>query len=91
MYEIIYELIYEGIGEIYPDIEPIKTCELIDELNKRVDPVNGGRGRKSKSGWIAWFISSRSLATEKERTSIKNIVKIKSIEIEAMRRLNQEN
>jgi hypothetical protein len=85
-YHLIYELLHDGQGGIYPDIEPIDVNELLSVLTQRAGNDIG----KDINQWVNWFLTTENVGTEKEKASIVAVKKIRGIEGESLSLLGRE-
>ena len=84
---LIFELLHDGAGGIYPTIEPISP-EVIFTLLRRRHSCNLENNVES---WVEWFLGSPELGTQSERDSIATAVRIKKIEKDALRKMDDED
>lgn len=82
-YDLLYELLQEGKGEVYPDLEPINTRQIIKILEERASKEFGN----NINTILNWFMSSDDVATQEEKNNIKTILKIKNIEKKALEKI----
>ena len=80
-YDLVYELLQDGKGEVYPDIEPIDTNKIIEILEKRSMETFGNDKRKV----IDWFMHSDGVASDEEKNNLRTVLKIINIEKKAMK------
>ncbi len=86
-YHLIYELLEDGEGKLYPEMEPIDLESIVSALRRR-HSCNWG---SSVDLWVEWFLASPDAGTEDERRSIAAVAQIKKIEKESLRRLKAED
>lgn len=85
-YHLIYELLHDGQGGIYPDIEPIDLNDILSLLTQRA----GNDFGKDVNQWVNWFLTTDGVGTEKEKASVVTVKKIRDIEGESLSRLSRE-
>ncbi len=86
IFHLIYELLYEGRGGIHPNLEPLGSNELIVALKQRTGHAFGDNPER----WAEWFLNDQGAGTEKERRSLRTILKIRKIERTAMEKISKE-
>ena len=83
-YHLISELLAEGNGNIYPDLEPFDLQEIFVELSKRAK-IN----IDSKESALDWCMGHGDISDE-ERDLIKTSARIYEIEKKAMGQLDDD-
>lgn len=86
-YHLIYELLEDGEGNLYPEMEPIARESIVSALQRR-HACNWG---STVELWVEWFVASPDAGTEEERQSIAAVAQIKKIEKEGLRRIKAED
>ncbi len=86
-YHLLFELLHEGKGNIHPDIEPIDTEQIIKIIEKRADKTFG----TNINGIIDWFMSSEGVSSDKERTGIATVIRIKNIEKRSLSKIQTQS
>jgi hypothetical protein len=83
---LIFELLHDGEGNLYPEIEPIGTEVIVGVLRSR----HGDLGNDPES-WAKWFLGSPNEGTPDERVGIATALRIRRIEKDALRRIDGED
>ena len=85
-YHLIFELLYDGKGNIHPDIEPIDTKEIIKILECRANRVFGTDVKKI----VDWFLNTEGVASSEEIEGISIVLDIKDIERKSLAKIKQK-
>ena len=82
-YDLVYELLHGGKGEIYPDIEPIDLSQIYKILQERT----GLSFNNDVENVINWFMFTDGVATDEQKSNLKIILRIISIEKKALEKI----
>ena len=84
-YHLVYELLSEGKGELYPSLEPFDIREIFAELSNRSKTKI-----VSKEVALDWSVEHGDVSDE-ERNLIKTMARIYRIEKKAMKKLGRSD
>ena len=82
-YHLMFELLHDGKGHLYPNLEPFDVKSICDELQKRTGQNLGS----DTESWVEWFLASTDAATPDERATIATVQRIRKIEEESLKKL----
>jgi hypothetical protein len=85
-YHLIFELLHDGKGDLFPDIEPIDTKNIIRILEERSNKSFGADVKKI----IKWFMLAEGVATDEDKENMRTIIKIMDIEKKALNKIKGE-
>lgn len=74
-YHLLYELLKNGRGNLYPELEPIELHKIVNLLKNRSGEDYGSDQEK----WINWFLES-DLLNPVDKTNLGRIKKIADAE-----------
>ena len=86
-YHLIFELLHDGKGNLYSDIEPINPKSILDELRDRLGQDLGSKVEP----WVEWFLASTEAGNPDELGTIATVLRIRKIENESLRRIESED
>lgn len=83
-YHLAYELLSDGKGGLYVDLEPMEINQIFGELSRRacIEFL-------TSEDAITWCVENGGLVAD-EKESIKTMMRIKNIESRAMRRIRNK-
>jgi hypothetical protein len=82
-YDLVYELLQGGKGEIYPDLEPIDINQLYQILQERTGLSFGNDIKKV----LDWFMFTDGVATDEHKNNLEIILRIINIEKKAIEKI----
>lgn len=82
-FHLIYELLANGEGELYADMEPMALSDIAAELRRR----SGKRFDLDVDAWVNWFLSEESEADLREKNSITMCKRIYDLEKKSLGRI----
>jgi hypothetical protein len=74
-YHLLYELLKDGRGDLYAELEPIEVRHIMDVLRTRTGKDFGS----DASAWVDWFLESGRLSAQ-DRTNLDRIKKLVDME-----------
>jgi hypothetical protein len=86
-YDLVYELLHDGNGEIYPNLEPIDPEQLYSILQER----SGCSFDNDLKKVLNWFMFTDGTATDEEKKNLKIILKIINVGKKALEKIEKEN
>jgi hypothetical protein len=82
-YHLVYELLSDGNGQLYPDLEPMELQEIMKEIGSRHNV-----SFSDISEYANWFIESSEFS-DTEKSSVATMLRIIKIEGKALDNLNE--
>ena len=86
-YHLIFELLHDGKGDLFPDIEPIDTNDIIKILEERSNKSFGADVKKI----VKWFMLAEGVATDEDKENMRTIKKIMDIEKKALSKIKKDD
>jgi hypothetical protein len=74
-YHLLYELLKEGRGELYPELEPLSQESIAAVLRARTGKDFG----RDADRWIEWFLAGQMLS-DQDKTNLERIRKLADME-----------
>ncbi len=85
-YHLLFELLHDGKGDIFPDLEPIDTKQIIRILEKRSNKSFGADVNRI----VNWFMLAEGAATDEDKENIRTVLKIMNIEKKALDKIKRQ-
>jgi hypothetical protein len=86
-YHLIYELLHDGKGNLYPEIEPISPRSIFDVLWHR----HGRQIGDNVKSCVEWFLHTPKAGSQNERGTIATVARIRNIEEESVRKIESDD